>query len=51
MFDPDRGRGISLLVPFRDDHAVGRGANWEWLCRYWRHELPAAQIVLEDMRG
>jgi len=46
MFDPERGKGIALLVPFRDDHAVGRGANWSWLLNHWRFELPAAQIVV-----
>jgi hypothetical protein len=46
MIDPSRGRGVSILVPFRDDNAVGRGVNWAWLRKYWAHELPAAQIVV-----
>lgn len=51
VFDPARGAGITLLVPFRDDHAVGRGVNWEWLRRYWMNELPAAQIVVGTDEG
>jgi hypothetical protein len=51
MFDPDRGKNIVLIVPFRDDHAVGRGVNWEWLHRYWTAELPAAQIVVGEDSG
>jgi len=46
MVDPERGRGIAILVPFKDDYAVGRGVNWNWLCHYWACELPAAQIVV-----
>lgn len=45
MFDPERGTGLALIVPFRDDHAVGRGTNWAWLLNHWKFELPAAQIV------
>ena len=44
--DQKRGANISLLVPFRDDNAVGRGANWRWLKQFWEAELPAAQIVV-----
>jgi hypothetical protein len=44
--DPKRGAGISLLIPFRDDNAVGRGANWRWLQQFWEAELPSAQIVV-----
>jgi hypothetical protein len=46
MVAPERGAGIALLIPFRDDYAVGRGVNWEWLRHYWMCELPAAQIVV-----
>ena len=51
MIDPTRGAGIALLVPFRDDHAIGRGANWAWLKRYWEIELPSAQIVVGTYEG
>jgi predicted glycosyltransferase involved in capsule biosynthesis len=51
MFDPERGKGIVLLVPFRDDHAIGRGVNWAWLRQHWEHELPAAQIVIGTDEG
>src|ERR1700744_3825414 len=40
-----RGSGISLLVPFRTDHGR-RAETWSWLERYWRHELPGAEIVI-----
>jgi hypothetical protein len=36
---------ISLLVPFKGDDGV-RSANWDWLRRYWAHELPGAEIVM-----
>lgn len=47
----DSGKGISLIVPFRDDRAVGRGANWAWLRRHWQHELPSAEIVIGEDDG
>jgi predicted glycosyltransferase involved in capsule biosynthesis len=40
------GKGIALLVPFRDDAATGRLVNWQWLQRYWEESLPDAQIVV-----
>jgi len=36
---------ISLLVPFRADNAP-REELWDWLARYWRHELPNCEIVI-----
>jgi hypothetical protein len=39
-----RGRGITLLVPFRSDGAR-RSATWEWLRAYWETWLPEAEIV------
>ena len=39
------GEGISLLVPFRDDHE-GRGVIWDWLQRFWTAFLPGAEIVM-----
>ena len=41
---------ISLLVPFRTDHAE-RERNWRWLARYWRAELPGAEIVVGSDHG
>jgi len=46
VIDPTRGAKIALLVPFRDDHAVGRAANWAWLRKFWETELPGAEIVV-----
>lgn len=43
MFDR-QGEGISLLVPFRTDHAE-RERNWRWLKKYWEHELPLAELI------
>lgn len=40
-----KGDGISLLVPFRTDNAR-RAETWNWLQRYWAHELPGAEIVI-----
>lgn len=40
-----RGFGISLLVPFRTDNGR-REQTWNWLYRYWRHELPGAEIII-----
>lgn len=42
-----RGRGISLLVPFRSD-SEHRTRVWAWLRRYWQNELPGAEIVMGD---
>jgi hypothetical protein len=39
-----RGRGITLLVPFRSDGAR-RSATWEWLRAYWQAWLPEAEII------
>ena len=36
---------ISLLVPFRTDHAE-RERNWRWLHRYWTAALPEAEIIM-----
>lgn len=38
---------ISLLVPFRvSAQHPHRARIWEWLQRYWRYELPDAEIVI-----
>ena len=51
MADLGRGAGISLLIPFRDDHEEGRADNWVWLRQYWEHVLPEAEISLGDAPG
>lgn len=41
-----KGRGISLLVPFRAEHHDDqRAVNWRWLKEYWRSHLPGAEII------
>jgi hypothetical protein len=50
MYDRS-GKGLSLLVPFRDDLTAGRADNWAWLRQYWEAALPAAEIVLGDAPG
>lgn len=47
----NKGKGISLLVPFRDDHGKGRLDNWIWLRKYWEHFLPEAEIIEGDSPG
>jgi hypothetical protein len=39
-----RGKGITLLVPFRSD-GDRRSQTWEWLRMYWQAWLPEAEIV------
>jgi hypothetical protein len=40
-----KGYGISLLVPFKADNAR-RLQTWEWLERYWKSELPGAEVIV-----
>ncbi len=40
-----RGKGISLLVPFRPDSGT-RERVWNWLHAYWKYEMPGAQLVI-----
>jgi len=42
---PQRGLGISLLVPYKSDSGV-RQDVWQWLREYWTNELPGAQICM-----
>ena len=42
---PRRPERISLLVPFRTDHAE-RERNWRWLEAYWRAQMPEAEIIM-----
>jgi hypothetical protein len=43
---------VSLLVPFREErHYPDRIHLWHWLRRYWKHELPHAEIVIGHNRS
>ena len=42
-----RGRGISIVIPFRKSKNYPRQEkNFEWLKKYWRCQLPGAQIIV-----
>jgi N-terminal domain of galactosyltransferase len=41
---------ISLLIPFTTKSKM-RQAEFEWLLKYWEHELPDAEIVVGTSRG
>ena len=47
----DKGAGLSLLVPYRNDHEEGRADNWAWLRQYWEHALPEAELIVGDAPG
>ncbi len=36
---------ISLLIPFSSKDPV-RKESFRWLLKYWRHELPDAEIII-----
>jgi hypothetical protein len=40
-----KGKGISLLVPFRSD-GERRTETWRWLEEYWQFWLPGAEIIM-----
>ena len=44
-----RGHGISIIIPFRcadpDDQRV---RNFEWVQKYWRAQLPGAQLIVGE---
>lgn len=42
-----KGAGIALLVPFRADGPT-RQADWDWLKKYWKAHLPAANMSVSD---
>jgi len=49
-----RGRGVSILIPFRCPSAGDqRTKNVEWLKRYWRAQLPGAEVIVgeDDSEG
>lgn len=41
---------ISLLIPFSTDNDMRR-KNFEWLLKYWRCELPHAEIVVGESKS
>lgn len=45
------GKGISLLVPFRDCGDGHRTATLAWLKAYYRHALPSAQFIVAPDDG
>jgi predicted glycosyltransferase involved in capsule biosynthesis len=45
-----RGRGISILVPFRAKSEY-RQQVWHWLEEHYRNELPEAQIIVSGDDG
>ena len=40
-----QGKGISLLVPFVTTDPR-RQQTWDWLAKYWAHELPQADVCV-----
>lgn len=46
----NEGKGVSLLVPFRNDSG-SRGRIWAWLKQYWAHVLPEADLVIGSDDG
>lgn len=36
---------VSLLIPFSSDDPI-RKASFKWLLKYWKHELPDAEIIV-----
>ena len=45
---PELGHGISLLVPYKKNIDPRRDITWDWLKKYWRHELPGAEIIISS---
>lgn len=45
-----RGRGISIVIPFRAPRNTGdaRVRNLVWLERYWKAQLPGAEVIIGD---
>lgn len=41
---------ISLLIPFSSKDPVRR-RNFKWLLKYWKHELPYAEIIIGKSRS
>ena len=44
-----KGNGISILVPFHcPDASNQRAKNWRWLKKYWKAQLPGAEIIMGE---
>lgn len=41
-----KGRGISIIIPFRGSHDIQRARNILWLTQYWRQALPGAEVII-----
>ncbi len=42
-----RGEGISIIIPFRpSDKYPRQKRNFEWVKRYWRCQLPGAEVIV-----
>jgi hypothetical protein len=41
---------ISLLIPFSSSNP-DRKANFDWLLKYWSHELSEAEVVIGESKG
>lgn len=42
-----KGKGISILVPLsRLDSHSQRAKNWKWLKKFWKDQLPKAEIII-----
>jgi len=42
-----KGHGISIIVPFHSsDPTNQRAKNWKWLHKYWRKQLPGAEVII-----
>lgn len=41
---------ISILIPFSSTSAI-RDKTFQWLLKYWAHELPDAEIIIGKSRG
>lgn len=47
-----KGHGISIVIPFRKSKKYPRQTeNFKWLRKYWRKQLPGAQIVVGTDRS
>lgn len=44
-----RGNGISIIIPLRcDDKNSRRYKNFEWNMRYWKAQLPGAELIVGE---
>ena len=46
---PRKGKGISIIIPFRClDSTHPRMRNIQWLKKYWKSQLPAAELIIGE---